>query len=151
MDIVLADDRAVSALHAELACLGGTWILSDDGLSKNGTFVNGRRLTGRRRLRGGDELSIGRTRLVFHEAASREQCTESGPGPTAGERALLDALAADDRVPATDTAIAAALERPLAHVREELAGLCAHFEITSDDPVVARAELARRWREGAGS
>ena len=33
----------------------------DDGLSRNGTFVNGERLSGRRRLTDGDTLRFGGT------------------------------------------------------------------------------------------
>ena len=36
--------------------MDGTGIIVDDGLSRNGTFVNGERLGGRRRLRDGDAV-----------------------------------------------------------------------------------------------
>ena len=54
-------DVEVSGLHAELEYLGGAWTIDDDGLSRNGTFVNEQRLHGRRRLRDGDRLRVGRT------------------------------------------------------------------------------------------
>ena len=40
-------------------------MLVDDGLSRNGTYVNGERLAGRRRLRDGDALRFGETFVQF--------------------------------------------------------------------------------------
>ena len=34
-------DEEVSRLHAELVCSGEDWTVEDDGLSLNGSFVNG--------------------------------------------------------------------------------------------------------------
>jgi pSer/pThr/pTyr-binding forkhead associated (FHA) protein len=48
------DDPEVSSLHAELQRVGDDWVVVDDGLSRNGTFVNAERVSGRRRLRDGD-------------------------------------------------------------------------------------------------
>ena len=39
------------------------WLLCDDGFSQNGTFVNGLRIHGRRRLVDGDLVRIGHTTL----------------------------------------------------------------------------------------
>jgi hypothetical protein len=64
-DIPLPWDTEVSRLHAVLAQVGDEWTIADEGLSRNGSFVNGRRLRGRRRLRDGDAITIGRTLLVF--------------------------------------------------------------------------------------
>src|SRR3954463_9213356 len=55
-EVSLPGDTEVSRLHAELECIGGEWTVSDDGLSRNGTYVNGSRGRGRpppRRRRGG--------------------------------------------------------------------------------------------------
>src|SRR3954453_21978161 len=43
----------VPRLHAELECIAGEWTVSDDCLSRNGTFVNGSRVRGRPRRRDG--------------------------------------------------------------------------------------------------
>jgi pSer/pThr/pTyr-binding forkhead associated (FHA) protein len=69
-NIALEWDTEVSRLHAELERIGDDWTLSDDGLSQNGSFVNGIRLVHRHRLKDGDTLRFGRTNLVFC-AASR--------------------------------------------------------------------------------
>lgn len=58
-DVVLAEDGQVSRTHAELELVGEDWTISDDGLSRNGTFVNGIRISGRRRLADGDTLRFG--------------------------------------------------------------------------------------------
>ena len=64
-DVPLAWDPEVSRLHAELERIGSDWVVSDEGLSHNGTYVNNERLQGRRRLRGGDVLALGRTTIAF--------------------------------------------------------------------------------------
>src|SRR5687767_6805874 len=43
-------DAEVSRVHAELERVGDDWVVRDDGLSHNGTYVNGERVTGDRRL-----------------------------------------------------------------------------------------------------
>lgn len=64
-NIALEWDTEVSRLHAELERIGDDWTLSDDGLSQNGSFVNGTRLVHRHRLKDGDTLRFGRTNIVF--------------------------------------------------------------------------------------
>jgi pSer/pThr/pTyr-binding forkhead associated (FHA) protein len=63
--VPLAWDEEVSRLHAELVRSDRDWTVSDDGLSLNGSFVNGEPIRGRRRLKDGDALRIGATVLVF--------------------------------------------------------------------------------------
>jgi class 3 adenylate cyclase len=70
VDICLAWDLSVSIVHAEAVRLGAQWLISDDGVSRNGTFVNGERLNGRRRLRNGDVVRVGRTALAFDDASA---------------------------------------------------------------------------------
>src|SRR4051794_5068159 len=45
-DVALTWDDEVSRVHAQLERVGDDWILVDDGLSRNGTWLNGKRLTG---------------------------------------------------------------------------------------------------------
>ena len=72
IDLRLDGDETVSQLHAELERLGRHWVVSDDGLSRHGSYLNGERLSGRCRLRDGDELRVGRPRSP---SASRRRCT----------------------------------------------------------------------------
>src|SRR3954453_22401085 len=64
-DVRLAWDEEVSGVHAELTRVGPDWTVVDDGLSQNGTFVNGQRVAGRLRLRDGDVLGFGSTQVAF--------------------------------------------------------------------------------------
>ena len=66
-DIWLEWDTEVSRLHAELGRIGADWTVSDDGLSRNGTHLNGERVVGRRRLRDRDVLRFGQTSAVYRE------------------------------------------------------------------------------------
>jgi pSer/pThr/pTyr-binding forkhead associated (FHA) protein len=68
-DVRLGRDPEVSRLHAHLELLGGTWVVVDDGLSRNGTFVNGERVVGRVRLAGGDVLRCGESLVTFRDPA----------------------------------------------------------------------------------
>jgi predicted component of type VI protein secretion system len=76
-EIVLDWDSEVSRVHAALELVGDDWTIVDDGLSHNGTFVNGARVTARRRLRDGDVLSLGAVSIAFRTPAG-----ESGSSPT---------------------------------------------------------------------
>jgi pSer/pThr/pTyr-binding forkhead associated (FHA) protein len=68
-DVPLDWDDGVSRVHALLEPVGGEWSLVDDGLSRNGSFVNGERVRGRRRLADGDVLMLGHTLLAFSAGA----------------------------------------------------------------------------------
>jgi adenylate cyclase len=57
-------DREVSKEHCVLQRMGSTYVLRDLN-SSNGTFVNGRKIK-ELRLRDGDEIALGNSRLVFH-------------------------------------------------------------------------------------
>ncbi|HEX7535568.1 MAG TPA: FHA domain-containing protein [Dermatophilaceae bacterium] len=64
-DVCLSADSRVSRVHAVLERVGGLWTVVDDGLSRNGTFVNGRRLAHRARLSDRDKIRVGGTVLTF--------------------------------------------------------------------------------------
>jgi pSer/pThr/pTyr-binding forkhead associated (FHA) protein len=66
-DVRLGWDERVSRVHAALELVGSDWALVDDGLSRNGTFLNGERLNGRRRLRDGDTFVLGSTSFRFRD------------------------------------------------------------------------------------
>ncbi len=68
-DIPLPWDAEVSRTHALLEQVGRGWTLIDDGLSRNGSFVNGARVIGRRGLRNKDRLVFGNTSLTYRETA----------------------------------------------------------------------------------
>ena len=71
-DVALSWDSEVSRLHAELVRKGVEWTLTDNGLSLNGSFVNGQPVRGHRRLRDGDAIRVGATVLVFRNPRDQE-------------------------------------------------------------------------------
>lgn len=140
-DIALPGDPAVSRVHAELVGAGGEWILVDGGLSKNGTFVNGGRISNRRRLFDGDELRLGSTRLVFHRSraatADRHTRTRALVLEELARRAGSGAAA----VPPTDTEIALASGITVHDVQRVINDLCADLGIEQSDSARARTQL----------
>ena len=64
-DVVIDGDLLVSRLHSTLERVAGAWTIVDNGLSRNGTFVNGRRVSGRVQLHDRDQIRIGGTVLTF--------------------------------------------------------------------------------------
>jgi len=79
-DLVLGWDEQVSRLHARFERVEDGWTLVDDGLSRNGTLVNGERLSGRRRLNDGDSVRFGGVTVTF-----RSPRVEEHAGPVGGE------------------------------------------------------------------
>ncbi len=88
-------DREVSKEHASIERMGRDFILRDLG-SSNGTFVNGRRVA-EMRLRDGDEITLGASKLVFHtgEAAAPSPSLMAGThgGGAKGTRVTVVAQA----------------------------------------------------------
>jgi pSer/pThr/pTyr-binding forkhead associated (FHA) protein len=58
--LVLSDDTYVSQLHARLFPQNGEGYVEDLG-STNGTYVNGKQITGVTRLKRGDRVQFGQT------------------------------------------------------------------------------------------
>ncbi len=77
MDISLPWDDQVSRLHAQLECVGDEWTILDEGLSSNGSFLNGIQVTGRRRIGDGDQLRFGSTVVTLRIPSDRlDQATQ---------------------------------------------------------------------------
>jgi hypothetical protein len=66
-DVSLAGDAEVSRAHALIERIGQEWTLVDDGLSRNGSFINQTRALGRRRLVDHDRISCGNSEILFRE------------------------------------------------------------------------------------
>src|SRR3712207_1310425 len=79
-DVPLPWDPEVSRLHAELEFKAGEWTLCDDGFSQNGTYVNGLRIHGRRRLIDGDLLRIGQTTIAYCDPGTSGLGVTLAPG-----------------------------------------------------------------------
>lgn len=66
-EAIVLSDQTISRRHAELTPEGdGTWYLRDLQ-SANGTFVNGVRVTERRKLKLGDQVRTGNSLLIYGE------------------------------------------------------------------------------------
>jgi pSer/pThr/pTyr-binding forkhead associated (FHA) protein len=63
---VSVEDEFISVEHARLAPSGSGYSIEDLG-SKNGTFINGRRLAERTALKAGDRLKLGETVFQYLE------------------------------------------------------------------------------------
>ena len=86
--ICLDSDTEVSRLHAELERVGDDWTVSDDGLSRNGTYVNAERIAGKRRLRDGDLVRFGRTVATYRQPLAAS-ITETEAASDVFDRASL--------------------------------------------------------------
>jgi pSer/pThr/pTyr-binding forkhead associated (FHA) protein len=96
-DLVLRDSL-ISRQHAEIRWQNGGAVLSDLA-SANGTFVNGKRISGSYPLRPGDVIRLGQTKLVF--------------GPSSGTRRMASE---PDRSPMVDdqpARVSLVLDRPV--------------------------------------
>jgi pSer/pThr/pTyr-binding forkhead associated (FHA) protein len=87
-EVRIETDSEISRLHAELERLGDGWTVADDGLSRNGTYVNGERIAGRRLLREGDVIRFGRTTATFRQPLTAG-VTETRVAVDAVDRASL--------------------------------------------------------------
>jgi pSer/pThr/pTyr-binding forkhead associated (FHA) protein len=154
-DISLAWDEEVSRAHAMLERVGETWTLVDDGLSRNGSFVNGQRVHGRQRLGDGDSITVGRTLLVFRAPVQKQSRTTartrlSGPPElSAAQRRVLGALCQPLRespfaAPPSNREIADRLVLSVETVKSHLHALFELFEIEGMPQNRKRAELVRR-------
>jgi hypothetical protein len=154
-ELELGWDPEASRVHALLESIGGRWTIVDDGLSSNGTFVNGQRVHGRRRLTDRDVVCVGRTDLLYRAPFDCVDATplEADPARLAGlteaQRRVLSALCRPLRertgpVAASNPEIADALSLSVEAVRTHLKALFVLFEVPELRPNRKRAELARR-------
>jgi hypothetical protein len=102
--VCLSWDMGVSRLHAELQRIGDVWTVVDDGLSRNGSFVNGKRVARRQRLEDGDALMFGSTMVIFRAPGQAYDRTEPA-------RALMKSPA----ISPSELCVLIALCRPLQH------------------------------------
>lgn len=135
-------DTEVSGLHAHLDFVGDECTLVDDGLSTNGSFVNGERVGGRRRLRDGDMLRFGQTVVLYRRpgtgsgestVVSTDALTAAGVSPA--QRRVLVALCrpfkegASFATPATNQQIAGELHLSVDAVKTHLRALFEKFGV----------------------
>lgn len=150
-------DPNVSRVHAEIVCIGEERAIVDDGLSRNGSFVNGERVSGRRRLRLGDVLTLGATQLRYWapHTQPRDSTAMASDIPAAAalspaQRRVLIALARPFHqatglpIPATNRAIAAELYLGIDAVKFHLRALSVKFGVQDLPQNEKRARLVER-------
>lgn len=153
-DVPLPWDTEVSRAHAVLERVGTAWTIADDGLSTNGSYVNGTRIRGRRRLDDGDAISVGTTLLVFVAAPGDTRTTvttRSGSPPelSAAQRRVLLALCRPTlegpfAAPAANREIADELVLSVETVKSHMHALFELFDIADLPQNRKRAELVHR-------
>lgn len=152
-DVCLSWDEKVSRVHAQLERLGDDWTVEDDGLSRNGTFVNGERLVGRHRLSDGDVVRCGHTSIAFRAPAHGTASTVIGsslvrPALSDAQRRVLVALCRPYRhgggyaTPATNRQIADDLVLSVEAVKTHLRTLFQRFGVEDLPQNVKRTRLA---------
>ena len=155
-DLPLHWDDSVSRAHAVLERIGSDWLVADDGLSRNGTFVNAERLTGGRRLRHQDRLRLGDTVLTFRAAHPMELASTALGRPevkvSAAQQAVLRALCrplltGGALSPATNREIARELHLQEDTVKVHLKELFRRFRLDQVRPHEKRQQLAQRARD----
>jgi pSer/pThr/pTyr-binding forkhead associated (FHA) protein len=156
-DVPLGWDDEVSRLHAELVRKGEDWTLMDDGLSLNGSFVNGEPVRGHRRLQDGDALRIGATVIVFRNPKAHES---NATKPSADLRTIVSLSEAQRRVlaalcepfresvafvtPPTNEQIATELYLSVDAVKKHLRALFEKFGVAHLPQNEKRARLVER-------
>jgi pSer/pThr/pTyr-binding forkhead associated (FHA) protein len=159
-ELSLGFDPEVSHVHAELERLGDDWTVTDDGLSRNGSFVNGERVVGRRRLHDGDALRFGETLILFRSPAEveDEETVPASDHPdvsrvTDTQRRVLVALCRPFRAgsefasPATNKQVADEVFLSIDAVKANLRALFETFEVADlpqNQKRIRLAELALR-------
>ena len=156
-ELTLDWDAKVSGAHAQLERLAeGAWVLSDDGLSRNGSYVNGERLRQRRRLADGDLLRFGDTQMLFRApstvvietvaVSSELAAIQLSPAQRRVLVALCRPFAADHEfaTPASNHEIAEELVVSVDAVKTHLRALFEKFGIEDLPRQAKRAQLVRR-------
>jgi len=155
-DLVLADS-VVSRHHAIMERIKAGWCLPDLN-SSNGTEINGQRVSEMTALRNGDEILIGRSRLIFHDGVSIDPSTsKKDPLPrltpkeheVPGEPCRPVLSGGAFRAPATVREIAKRMFVGEAAVKAHLGRLYEKFNIDADVPDRRRALANRAIETGA--
>ena len=158
VELVIDWDPEVSRVHAQLERVGEQWTVVDDGLSRNGTFVNEVRVVGRRRIADRDVLRFGTTSVLFRDPSGggAETVPAEHAAALAGLsdnqrrvlvalcRPLLRAAPGTFPIPAPNRTIAEEAHLSQEGVRTAIKALFARFEIPDLPQNAKRAELARR-------
>ncbi|MET0557916.1 MAG: FHA domain-containing protein [Solirubrobacterales bacterium] len=156
-DVRLEWDEEVSALHAQIEVVRGECTLLDDGLSRNGSYVNEERVHGRRHLRDGDTVRFGRTAVLYRRPGENVPeataiAAEAAPAAaiSPAQRKVLLALCRPYKdggsfaTPATNQEIAAELHLSVDAVKTHMRALFEKLEIGDVPQNQKRVAVAER-------
>jgi hypothetical protein len=156
-DVRLEWDAEVSTLHAQIEVVRDECTLVDDGLSRNGSFVNEERVHGRRHLRDGDALRFGQTVLLYRRPGedAPEATAVAGEVPAAAtvspaQRKVLIALCRPYKdgdsfaTPATNQQIAEELHLSIDAVKTHMRALFEKLGVGKLPQNQKRVALAER-------
>jgi DNA-binding CsgD family transcriptional regulator len=155
-DLLFSWDDQLSRLHARFEGAGHDWEIVDDGLSRNGTFVNEERVSGRRRLNDGDTVRFGTSSVTFRSPNQRQAGAAGAPSTPAEvslsttQRRVLVALSRPYKAqsafasPATDEQIAEELVVSVNAVKAHVRVLYAKLGIEEVSPGERRVRLVER-------
>jgi len=142
-DIPLSWDDEVSRAHAILEPVGESWTVVDDGLSRNGSYVNGARVSGRRRLNDKERMCFGKTYVTYREPSSGGGSESTARAPhspsavplTETQRRILVALCrpiveSTSTTPATNPQIAEEVHLSVDAVKAHLRALFDRFGLS---------------------
>ena len=152
-EVHVGEDPEVSRVHAALEQIGGEWSLLDDGISRNGSYVNGKLVLSRQRLDDGSRVCVGSTELIYHRgSAPRAPATQSAGSQTANvyvtetQRKVLIALCrpvheSESATAATNRQIAAEVNLSVDAVKSHLKALFENFGLRELPQNEKRARL----------
>jgi hypothetical protein len=156
-DLRLGWDEEVSALHAQIEVVRDECTLVDDGLSRNGSYVDGERVHGRRHLRDGDTIRFGRTEVRYRRPGegTPEATVLAGEAPAAAtispaQRKVLVELCRPYKdggkfaTPATNQEIGAQLHLSVDAVKTHMRALFEKLEVGDLPQNQKRVALAER-------
>jgi pSer/pThr/pTyr-binding forkhead associated (FHA) protein len=163
-DVVVGWDLVMSREHALLELIGSHWYVSDDGMSKHGTYIRSQdaqgrgseqRIRGRHRFKPGDRLVLGQTILTFRPAVplddsrvtrtrTRGRAVPVTPAQGNVLRVLCEPILENaEAAPASNKQIALHLTVSVDVVKDHLQELYRKFGVTELGPGEKRRRLAQ--------
>jgi len=92
------DKQNISRAHCQIVSINGNYIIRDLG-SRNGTYVEGRRIAGEVPLQDGTRIDLGAIHIIFHATQAEDTRAKPAPGTRSRVQAQRTARAATAAAP----------------------------------------------------